>query len=467
MAISPTLPLELGGLDEAGGAATIAQQSLMPAGNLPEAAVKKPSLFTRILSGALLGMGAGLAAENPGQAFGAGFGAPEAARDRELKRQLMAQQAQREQQKVGIEQQQANTAQQAMENQKITLDAQAATAKVDKLRIEKELEFMPTEQARKHSLAWAQMYSYMGKTPLFEFENTPEGKTAYLQQMGADGKNINNYMEVPSVNVDARGFPKIVVYERDPNRRLTPENSKELLSFLGLKGFENMQLPEALVEKLIDKTLEARNAYAINVLGYQKAIELATLQAGLRVSSADQKKWDALLEDEAEATMLLEMFDTAPGIIKDKQGNIIEHPWVGGVWQGMGGTKGRLKGKYPSLLGANSPQVAQFRTASSRIRGVEIHKIYGAVLPAGEIQMAAGFVPDIDNMDATTYRAALITRKGLAARGRQILLARVPGLQGGAVAKPEVGERKKFPPSKDFPNGTIGEWDGTGWNPVK
>jgi hypothetical protein len=62
-------------------------------------------------------------------------------------------------------------------------------------------------------------------------------------------------------------------------------------------------------------------------------------------------------------------------------------------------------------------------------------------------------------MSPVTFEAAIKNQIALTQKARQHLLANAPGLQGETA--PKVGERKKFP------NGTTGEWDGTGWVAVK
>lgn len=186
---APVMPDEL-----AGGAATIPQQPTMPAGNPPVAAVKQPSLFMRILSGALLGMGAGMAAERPEQGFAAGWGAVESARDRQLKQQLLMQESQRQQEQLGLQKRQIDLEAERVgfERQRLGLETRKADEQtgfniLNKLRLSKEIDQMPDEQKRKWTETMAnyiQSLTQAGARIKFVTDDSTTSMTAVMQEFG-------------------------------------------------------------------------------------------------------------------------------------------------------------------------------------------------------------------------------------------------------------------------------------------
>lgn len=425
---APVMPDEL-----AGGAATIAQQPVMPAGNPPVAAVQKPSLFMRILSGALLGMGAGMAAERPEQGFAAGWGAVQSARDKQLQQQLMMQQSQREQQRVGMEQQQVNQGQQRVDierqqvaNQKILIDAQASAAMVSKLHTEKLIDLLPVEEQRKQLQAWSQAMSMTGLQPVLEINEAD--RTNYLQQMQAEGKKLTDYTFGPSLTPG-----KITVYQADPTKKMTEENATKLSSALGMKIPAG--IPVALADSMIRETMQARSAYAVASLGYQKALEIARIQAGQRVSPAAVKQMTDLDNQEAQYATLLAMFDEKARMTKT--GEVTSHPWVGGLMaQGRGVLmgKGAIGGRIREMTNAIDVKEAAFRTFSQQVRALKVHENYGGAVTPNELKLAMTWIPEL-SMAPTQFRQAIMNQISLTQAAKQHLLANMPGLQGETIPK--------------------------------
>jgi len=161
----------------------------------PNAAVnQKPPLWKSILSGALLGLGAGMAAEEPEQAFGAGMQAVESAKDRQLKRQAFIAQQQREQEQLGLEKQKVGLDQQRVdfERQRLGIETRkadelSALTTLNKLHLEKEIGQMDSEQQR----AWTDTMSHYitalsqaGGRIKFITDDSHEAMSAVVQELG-------------------------------------------------------------------------------------------------------------------------------------------------------------------------------------------------------------------------------------------------------------------------------------------
>jgi hypothetical protein len=405
---------------------------------LPTPPVEKPSLFKRILSGALLGMGAGLAAERPEQAFGAGLGAVESARDRQLQRQMMMEQAQREQQKVGLEQQRVGLEGQRVEierqqaaNQKITLEAQAGAAMVSKLHTEKLIALLPVEEQRKQLQAWSQAISMTGLQPVLEINETD--RTNYLQQMQAEGKKLTDYTFGPSLTPG-----KITVCQSDPTKKVTEENAIKLSTALGMKIPAG--IPVTLADSMIRETIQARSAYAVATVGFKKAIELARIQAGIKVPTKILEAVSRL--DTAEATMKNILFQ------------IEKHPeWMGGVWAGGGA----LKGKFRSVTRTQQPGEASFDTLLVQTMNEELHRLSGAAVSAQEFERLKAGMPN-RGMNADAGVAAAKNFIQQIQLTRQNLIMRFPGLAETIdQTEPKIGDRKKITDKITV------EWNGTDW----
>lgn len=160
----------------------------------PNAVVNKPPLWKSILSGALLGLGAGMAAEEPEQAFGAGMQVVESAKDRQLKRQAFIAQQQREQEQLGLEKQKVGLDQQRVdfERQRLGLETRktdelSALTALNKLHLEKEISQMDDEQQRKWTETMANYIQALSQAHAqikFITSDSVESMTAAMQEFG-------------------------------------------------------------------------------------------------------------------------------------------------------------------------------------------------------------------------------------------------------------------------------------------
>jgi hypothetical protein len=300
MSISPILPNNLSGLnqsvDEAGGAATIAQTPAMPANNPPVAAVKKPSLMMRILSGALLGMGAGMAAERPEQAFGAGMGAVESARDKQMQRQLLLGREQREQQQLALEAEKVGFERQRLGLETRKADELTALTNLNKLRLSKEIDQMDSEQKRKWEETTAnliQSYSQAGLRIKHITEDDHASMTAAAQELGPpqDTKTWMPGKDTQSAPVETtvqrsplfdlmplhdRANNRILYFERPDDMKKFPDDPKKFPDIILPSGrrIPVAGQPIALTDARfhLEATIEAAR---INVAGENERYRLA------------------------------------------------------------------------------------------------------------------------------------------------------------------------------------------------
>ena len=398
-------------------------------GNAP---VNKPSLFRNILQGAMVGMGAGLAAERPEQAFGAGMEAVESNQDREMKRAALLAGQQREekrlgmeQQRVGIEQQQANQQGEQVGAQVKLSEAQRGLALTQKLQVEKAIEMLPAEQSRAEFIAWGQLYSQTGLQPVVELDATQEAKNAFLTA-NKDKIISGQYTFGPSTKPG-----KITVFQADPKKIVSEEQAKNLSGALNMKIPAG--IPTTLAEHIIDSTMQMRSSLYVAQEGYRRALEVARITQGFKVPQALEKQVNDLDMAESRLVSLLSMFDSKATTSADRQGKAtVNQPWVGGLL--ATGVRGALKGEGSFMGGVKQsfntldPERATFYGELSRWEAIDKHDLYGAALTATELKAAKSAVLTRD-MSPMQFRAALIAQIGYARRAKQILYQNSQALQ--------------------------------------
>lgn len=244
---------------------------------------KQPPLWRQILSAGLLGIGAGLAAEKPEQAFGAGFEAVETQKDRELKRAAFVAGQQRETERLGLEKQRVGYEGARVEIEKGRAlseeeanHARAMEAMTNKLLIEKQLEFLPAEQQRKIAETFSQIdrnYAEAGLYKVAMIGDSIEARQKFLEQhslsadLTPDSKPLTGYIFAPSPETG-----RVNVYLRDDTKKLKPEQAAQLSKVVGINIPPDLPIP--LVDVLISRKMMAdaqRDVARIEVAGRQAA----------------------------------------------------------------------------------------------------------------------------------------------------------------------------------------------------
>ncbi len=217
-----------------------------------EPAVRKPDLFRQILSGALLGLGAGMAAKRPEQAFGAGQLAVQREQDRQLQRQLATQESQREQQPLNLQERGVATQEKLATSHLQTEEAMRAHSIIEALLAEKQLGYLPQQEEDAHLRSWAAAMNSLGLQPVTQINEQDRG--AFLQQMSNDGKTFSDYIFGPGLKPGT-----IIAYQADNTKKVSEDLSKELRS----QGFKvpvgaPMSVAVTLIQSKVSEDISRR-----------------------------------------------------------------------------------------------------------------------------------------------------------------------------------------------------------------
>lgn len=274
----------------------------------------KGGLFRHLLAGAILGIAGGLSgpqqgpnATTPGQAFGQGLDKATGVQQQGFKNQMVSNQDQREDQKLDLEKQRTN-AQVSLDN------VQAATSMMNKMLIEKQIEFLPQEMQTKMAQGYAAVvkaYSDAGLNIVAEVQDDPKDKSAFLDTLHQQGKSASDYLFAPDPTTG-----KMFVMQRDPTKTI----SADKVTALG-KAFDiplpSVDMPTTTFDSVLsaalrdktDKSIEnmrASGALAVAKESGARAIQVANINNEGRENIAQTKSHDSELKAlEAQNTTLM------------------------------------------------------------------------------------------------------------------------------------------------------------------
>ncbi len=162
-------------------------------GNAP---VQKPSLWRNLLAGALTGFGVGMSGAKPEQIAPLTLGAMQQREENQMRQQMLSGAEQREQRRLALDEHRAvmESERVQFERERLSLltrqaEEQSALSMLNKLRLEKELSQMDSEEQRKWELTQSQYVNALanaGARIRFVTDDSAASVTAALQELGAE-----------------------------------------------------------------------------------------------------------------------------------------------------------------------------------------------------------------------------------------------------------------------------------------
>jgi hypothetical protein len=216
---------------------------------------KEPSLWKRILGGALLGL-SGADYQHPENSFGGGMRAVQEFEDRRLRRAAFVKGQEREERRLTIEERRAALEQERVgfERERLGLERrsveeQSALTMLNKLRLEKEIAQMPEEQRRKWTATMAEYIrslSSAGARIRFVTSDNHASMTAVAQEFGTpQSKTVEGAPDAfrrtkPEVirenealqrlmPVHDRANHRIIWFERPDDLKIYPKDSPDIV----------------------------------------------------------------------------------------------------------------------------------------------------------------------------------------------------------------------------------------------